>query len=148
MGTQQELTTEQVEVLVWTGIIEVFDKEQPGNIPAGGIKEILDCNNIMNHTTYEECAKALDYYGYLQNGDELTTDGKQYIALLAEEIETPAPVNQNIVIVNNKSSLLNIEKIENDLDLSLIKLEASIDLPDMSVGIKKLLQVLKEKVHK
>lgn len=42
MDTQQALTTEQLELLIIIDEIETFDRVHPDNMPAGGIKEILN----------------------------------------------------------------------------------------------------------
>lgn len=77
MGTQQALTTEQIELLIIISEIEEFDRKHPRNIPQGGIKEILESSNIMTSEEFKRLANVLEYYGYLHNGDELTIDGKQ-----------------------------------------------------------------------
>ena len=81
MGTQQALTTEQLELLIIIDEIETFDRVHPDNMPAGGIKEILNNNGIMSPEDFSRIANVLGYYGYIHNGDELTVDGKQYIEL-------------------------------------------------------------------
>ena len=66
MGTQQALTTEQLELLIIIDEIETFDRVHPDNMPAGGIKEILSVCSLSNlffrfHTTTltEACSNEL-----------------------------------------------------------------------------------------
>ena len=73
MGTQQALTTEQLELLIIIDEIETFDRVHPDNMPAGGIKEILNNNGIMSPEDFSRIANVLGYYGYIHNGCLLYT---------------------------------------------------------------------------
>ena len=141
MGTSQALTTEQVELLILIECIEDFDKKNPGNVPPGGIKEILDTNSIMEPDDFDRIAKVLEYYGYLENGDELSIDGKQYINLFKEYLEEKS---NEPMIVHNSYSLINIGNLEINLDACIAKVSYFENLSDIVNSIKKLLQRVKK----
>lgn len=85
MGTQQELTTEQATVLIiFQAFQKLADEVEDNETP---VKELIgqffdDIN--MGITDLEEIVYILQYYGYISFDCTLTTDGKQYIALLSD----------------------------------------------------------------
>ena len=145
MGTQQQLTTEQTELLIMISEIEEFDSVHPGNIPDGGIQEILECGDIMTSEEFCQLANVLTYYGYLHNGDELTIDGKQYVELFKEYLRQKA---QNPNVVHNSYSLLNIEKLEFNLGVCLGKISILENLGEISDLLKNAVQAIKSVIHK
>lgn len=140
MGTQQQLTTEQVELLIMINEIEEFDSLHPGNIPDGGIKEILESSNIMSSEKFSQLANVLTYYGYLHNGNELTIDGKQYIELFKEYLRQKS---EDLNIIHSTYSLLNIEKLEINLELNLCKIGILENLGEIFDLLKNVVQVIK-----
>lgn len=116
MGTQQQLTTEQIELLILIKEIEDFNREQPGNIPDGGVGEIIVSSGVMTADELKDTTDILENYGYLQNDYELTIDGRQYIKIFQEYLQKKAE-NPNVEHIS--FSLLNIEKLE----LSLAKID-------------------------
>lgn len=145
MGTQQALTTEQLELLIIIDEIETFDRVHPDNIPAGGIKEILNNNGIMSPEDFSRIANVLGYYGYIHNGDELTVDGKQYIELFKEYLKQKSE-NPNIEHISY--SLLNFEKLEINLEACLSKISVLENLGEIPDLLKNVVQVVKEFIHK
>lgn len=145
MGTQQVLTTEQIEFLIIIDDIEEYDRKHPGNIPAGGIKEILESSSIMTSEEFKRLANVLEYYGYLHNGDELTIDGKQYIELFKEYLKQKAE-NPNIEHISY--SLLNIEKLEIGLEACLSKISVLENLGEIPDLLKNVGQAVKGVIHK
>lgn len=145
MGTQQALTTEQVELLILINDIEDFDREHPGNIPTGGIKEILDSSNVMEPEKFSQLANVLEHYGYLHNGDELTIDGKQYIELFKEYLKQKAE-KPNVEHISY--SLINIENLEHNLELCLGKISILESLGEISDLLKNAGQAIKKFIHK
>lgn len=145
MGTQQTLTTEQVELLIIISEIEKFDSVHPGNIPAGGIKEILENSNIMTSEKFCQLANILEYYGYLHNGDGLTIDGKQYVELFKEYLRKKA---ENPNVEHNSYSLLNIRKLEFNLEVCFGKISILENLGEISDLLKNAGQTIKEFIHK
>lgn len=145
MGTQQALTTEQVELLIIISEIEKFDSVHPGNIPDGGIKEILNNSSIMTPEEFDQLANILEHYGYLHHGDELTIDGKQYVELFKEYLRQKA---ENPNVEHNSYSLLNIGKLEFDLEVCLGKISILENLGEISDLLKHAGQVVKEFMHK
>lgn len=141
MGTSQALTTEQIELLILIECIEDFDKENPGNVPLGGIKEILDTNSLMEPEDFDRIAKVLEYYGYLENGDELTIDGRQYISLFKEYLEEKS---NEPMIVHNSFSLINVGNLELNLEACVAKIGCFENLRDIVNSIEKLLQRVKK----
>lgn len=138
MGTQQALTTEQVELLILIDSIEEFESKNPGNIPPGGIKEILDSSNVMEPEKFSQLANVLEHYGYLHNGDKLTIDGKQYIELykeyLSQKAETPS-------VQHNSYSLINIGKLDSNLEISFGKISILGKVGSLSELLKKVIQI-------
>lgn len=112
MGTQQQLTTEQAELLVLIKEIEDFDKEQPGHIPEGGVGEIIVSSEIMTANEFNDITDILENYGYLQNDCELTMDGRQYVELFQEYLQKKA---ENPSVEQVTFSLINIEKMEGSI---------------------------------
>lgn len=145
MGTQQALTTEQAQLLIIINGIEEFDSVHPGNIPAEGIKGILESSNIMTSEKFCQLANILEYYGYLHDGDELTIDGKQYVELFKEYLRQKA---ENPNVEHNSYSLLNIGKLEFDLEVCLGKISILENLGEISDLLKHAGQVVKEFMHK
>lgn len=145
MGTQQALTTEQLELLVFIDEIQGYEKEHPNSIPAGGIKEVLDSSSIMDSDNFSRIANVLEYYGYIHNGDELTIDGKQYIDLFKEYLEQKA---QDATIQHISFSLINFEKLELSLADSLLKVSLLENIGEISSMIKNVLQAIKNYKHK
>ena len=145
MGTHQELTTEQVELLLIIENIEEFDKTNPGNIPNGGVKEILDTSNVMDPDKFNELAQVLEYYGYLHRGDELTIDGKQYLALFKEYLKEKT---NNPLIVHKSFTLINIENLKADIEASLGKISFAVEFGELSKLFEKAGQAIKKLIHR
>lgn len=145
MGTQQELTTEQISLLLMIKMVEDFEKENPNNIPDGGVKEVLDSNDLVKPEDFDRIAKVLEYYGYLRNGDELTIDGRQYIELFTEYLEEKT---SNPIVVHNSFTLVNLEKLDFSIDACLFKCGIAEGLTDISKTIKVAMQAIKNALHK
>lgn len=130
MGTQQALNTEQLKLLILLKAIEEFGEESGNETP---VFEILGQDGFMKPETADELLGALNDYGYIDEDDKLTIDGKQYIALFEDDLqrkkETP-----NIEI-NNSFSLINLEKL-------VVGLDASIELG----GVGDLVKGITEKI--
>ena len=141
MGTSQALTTEQIELLILIECIEEFDKENPGNIPNGGIREILVENSIMELEDFDRITEVLEYYGYLKNGDELSIDGRQYINLFKEYLKEKS---NEPMIVHSSYSLINIGNLELNLEACVAKIGYFENLKDIVNSIEKLLQRVKK----
>lgn len=131
MGTQQQLTTQQVELLILIKEIADFDKEQPGNIPQGGVGEIIVSNNIMTSEELKEVSEVLESYGYLHGNYELTMDGKQYVELFEEYLQEK---DKNPSVENKPFLQINIQNLEVAL--------AKIDIFGKTI---KLLELIKGK---
>lgn len=114
MGTQQALTTEQLELLTIIYSIEDFSK---GKGVTTSIKEILTQDHYMTVEEFNNHYGALVYYGYLDKDGVLTIDGKQYISLFMEYLEVKER-NPSIVI-NNSFALINIKKLNVGLNAVL-----------------------------
>ena len=107
MGTQQALTTKQLELLTLLYSIEEFVEKEAKEEIVTPINEILISNCVYKEEEYDELTEALIAYGYVDDSIKLTTDGKQYIALFTEDLQKKAE-NPNIVM-NNQFSLINME---------------------------------------
>lgn len=129
MGTQQELTTEQISLLLMIKAIEDFGKENPGNIPPGGVKEVLTCDGVIKPEDYDRVTETLEYYGYLSDEEELTADGRQYIELFAEYMQEKV---QNPQAVHNSYSLINVEKLSFNIEACLMRCGIAEKLVDVA----------------
>ena len=140
----QALTTEQAELLLMIYDIEEFRIKYPTRLPVEGIQGILEGSHLMDTERFDEVADRLEYYGYLHKGDELTTDGKQYVELFKEYLEQK---EKNPAIEGNIYSLINIDNIG-------VKLEGNIGNCDVfgESGIrelvKRVIQVTEKWLHK
>lgn len=133
MSTYQQLTTEQIEVLILIDEINNCLKEDPDYIINGITEEIYE--RINPKQSESEICDALEYYGYIEYGiDEdgeetdyvLTIDGKQYIELFKEYLkaktENPKVVYNYFTLINIKE--LNLKLIEK-LEVLGVKIETS-----------------------
>lgn len=134
MGTSQALTTNQLELLTIIYAIEEFGKKH-GNETA--VKEIITESDLMSPEEYDEISDILSYYGYLNKYEEVTIDGKQYIALYAEYLQEKEK-NPSIAI-NNSFALINIENLNIGLNTFFNFGEGISLFKKISDGIKKLL---------
>lgn len=174
MGTQQALTTKQLEVLIVLNAIEEdiaknnifferdagFRKERNQRLndidwaeygvkTPGVIFEDTDGTEESNF----DCAVfeldelcALCYYGYINEKGDVTRDGKQYISLLLEDLEKKAE-NPSIVI-NNQFTLINIEQLNAGLNTFVEFAGNSITFSKVAEGVTKVIQFVKKKIIK
>ena len=145
MGTQKSLTTEQLELLIMIDEIEEFDKKHPGNIPAGGIKEVLDSSNVMGDEDFSRIASVLEDYGYLHNGDELTVAGKNYIEFFQEYLEQKA---KDVKTEHRTFALVNIEQLNFSLLESLGKISILENVGEVTKLLNIVVQAVKDARHK
>ena len=138
MGTQQALTTNQLELLTLIYDIEEFGREH-GN--ETGIKEILTQDGFMSDVEFDEISKVLIYYGYLSEDGEVTIDGKQYINLFVEYLQEKE--KQPDVVINNQFSLINIENLNVGLNTFLNFGEGGEIFKAVVGGIKNVMQAIK-----
>lgn len=152
MGTHQQLTTEQVEVLILIKVISEFEEESHEKLTTD-LEEIIDSNK-MTKDSGEEICEMLEYYGYIEEditegiGYALTLDGKQYIKLLDEYIEAK---NENPEIVNIYFSLINIEKIQFSLvdSFKLFGMDIEVtEIMKLAKGISESISSIVKKVKK
>lgn len=73
------LTARELELLLLIKSIWEFEAENPGNIPRGGIKEIVVSSLIYESDEYEECLQKLEQLGFVDKKDKVTTAGNNYI---------------------------------------------------------------------
>ncbi len=141
MGTYQQLTTEQLEVLILLKAISKFEEENHGKLTTD-LVEIIDSNK-MTKDPGEEICEMLEHYGYIEEnitegiGYDLTLDGKQYIKLFDEYLKAK---EENIEIVHNHFSLINIEKIQ----FSLVDSFKLLGMDTEVKGISDLISFMKK----
>ena len=138
MGTQQALTTKQLELLTLLYSIEEFVDKEAKEEMVTPIDEILISNCVYKEEEYDELTEALIAYGYVDDNIKLTTDGKQYIALFIEDLQKKAE-NPSIVM-NNQFSLINMEAFNID---NFIKIAKECSVLDKVVNVVKLLKQLR-----
>lgn len=142
MGTQQALTTNQLELLTIIYDIEEFGKKH-GNETA--IKEILTQDGYMSDVEFEEISQVLIYYGYLSEDVEVTIDGRQYINLFVEYLQEKE--KHPDVVINSSFSLINIE----NLNIKFTAFEGLGEVGEMfkmvANGVKTVMQAMKNKMQ-
>jgi len=78
MGTQQALTTKQLETLIIIRAIEQYIVEEDINSKFDDIFEKISWDSAgIRDTEVEEICKVLERFGYIGNNKRLTLDGKQ-----------------------------------------------------------------------
>ena len=141
MGTHQQLTTEQIEVLILIDNINEHIKENKIEISEEtNIVRIIDEMQATKENCIDIC-KTLEYYGYIEDiGNieyELTVDGKQYIRLFKEYLVAKA---ENVQFIHNSYSLINIGKLKVNLEACLGKIDISTGLSDFVDFMKDILK--------
>lgn len=104
MGTNQQLTTEQLELLILLNEINVF-KENLDEELETGVHEIIVSSQVMEAEKLDEIADVLEHYGYINDEYEPTIDGVQYLRLFKEHLEVQE--NKPTIVINNQFSLVN-----------------------------------------
>lgn len=149
MGTNQELTTEQVEVLI---VIDEINKYLAKTREFLRDKMAVVIDESL-HTT-DGCMaviEVLEYYGYVKECEdiddeyELTIDGKQYLALFKEYLNEKS---NNPVIIHNSFSLINIENLKVNIDACFGKIDLALEFGDLFKKIDSAIQAIKDWMHK
>lgn len=154
MGTHQQLTTEQVEVLI---LIDEINMIMGGNITKDSVVESMS-DIVQTKKEISDIYVMLEYYGYIKESNNETTgyivtlDGRQYIQLFKEYLKAKA---ENPKVVHNNFSLINIGKVKIDLNRKLeicgIKVEVSeiVDLAKKALdSISSIVEWTKKKIKK
>lgn len=129
MGTQQQLTTQQTELLI---LIKEYHDYYAGDLELLTRDEIVDNiseSEIMEPDESRNALDALEYYGYLDDDYELTTDGRQYIELFQEYLLEKA---NNSNAEHNSFNLINIE----NMDMAFAKVDLLGGWAKLLGGIK------------
>ena len=171
MGTNQQLTTKQIAILMLAKDVEEFIDEnyisiieEHGKDGVNIQEQIVYVIEKMNKNTKEasiirgmdgdniaEVFYILEYYGYVDRNDKLTIDGKQYLLLFEEYLSVK--IEQPQVIIHNEFSLINFESLLSafNVDFGGIKLGFDIDMTpafdfvkDISSKIVKLIKNRKQ----
>ncbi len=100
-----QLTTAEIEILITISMIMEFESENSGNIPNGGIDEIIVSNNIMESDLYERVVNSLCHYGLIDEEDFLTESGQNYIKQLKKDADN-IKKDKNAVCVNDYSKVI------------------------------------------
>ena len=80
-----QLTTAEMEILSIIATVMEYNEKNPGNIPTGGIDEIIVSNGLMESEVYERGADSLFHYGLIDSEDFLTEAGNNYINQFAND---------------------------------------------------------------
>lgn len=126
MGTQQELTTEQVEVLILIEDINKYLAENKETLEVP-MSETVDGIIVTEDGCVEVC-ETLEYYDYIEStedGYEVTVDGRQYIRLFKEYLKAK---KENTAVIHKSFSLINIERFKMDMEACLGKANVTVDL--------------------
>jgi len=142
MGTQQALTTEQLELLLL--ICSIEERKRKEELPP--VDEVINQSCIYGAGKYDELTGVLNHYGYIDYTDNLTIDGRQYVDLFLEDLQKKAE-NPNIVI-NNQFTLINIEALNAGINSFVDIAGESEFFTKVAGGIKNVWQLVKNKVTK
>ena len=155
MGTQQALTTEQLEVLILINdICDLIKEKHLENTYKTAMTETI-CgilseeenetpdDNKQHHI--EEVCNILNYYGYLDDDYFVSIDGRQYLELLKEYIKSKI---DNPSIVNNNYTTINYIQLENNLEAVLLKGNIAETIGECAKFGNNLLQLIKSFLHK
>lgn len=82
-----QLTADELDVLMTIGAIMEFEKENPGNIPHGGVCEVIVSSNIMEAETFNKIAENLYGFGILDDEYLLTNNGWTYLQQLEHDLQ-------------------------------------------------------------
>lgn len=109
MGSQ--LTPEELEILILIKTIEDFEEENPGNLPQGGIEEVIVSSDIKTPEEFDKITDVLYENGLTDENKATTNKGKEYIEKLAKEMES-GKVNLSTAILTTLKKFLeeDIEK--------------------------------------
>ncbi len=99
-----QLTTAEMEILSIIATVMEYNEKNPGNIPTGGIDEIIVSNGLMESEVYERGADSLFHYGLIDSEDFLTEAGKNYINQFANDAEK-LKKDKNAVCENDYSKV-------------------------------------------
>lgn len=149
MGTHQELTTEQVEVLLLIDEINKYLAESREFL-ADKMAVVID-DSLHTSEGCMAVIKVLEYYGYVQESEdaeddyELTIDGKQYLALFKEYLKQKT---NNPIIVHNSFTLINIENLKTNIEACLGKIDLALEFGELSKLLEKAGQAIKNWLHK
>lgn len=108
MGKHQILlTTEELDLLLTIFAITEFDKENPGNIPEGGVGEVLVSSSVMEPEDFDRLSDNLLNYGLINEDCLITALGIEYINNFTEdlkqmEINSKAECRNNYINVDFK----------------------------------------------
>ena len=105
-----QLTTAEMEILIAIAMIMEFENENFGNIPQGGVGEVIISNNLMEPDIYERVADSLYHLGLTNDEDFLTEAGRNYIEQFKKDAEN-IEKGRNVVCVNDYSNV-NFERIK------------------------------------
>jgi len=149
MGTHQELTTEQLEVLILIDEINKYLAESRAFLE-DNISAVID-GSLHTADGCMAVIEVLEYYGYIKESEdmnddyELTIDGKQYLALFKEYLKQKT---NNPVITHNSFTLVNIENLKANIEASLGKINFEIDFGELSRLLNTTGQAIKNWIHK
>lgn len=146
MGTQQALTTEQVEILILIDEINKYlaRSKEILNVP---MAETID-GCIFTEDGCAEICEVLKYYDYVESVENdyvLTIDGKQYIELFKDYLNEKAI---NPIMVHNSFSLINLENVKANIEGCLTKLDFSLNVEGLLKKLDLAVQAVKRFILK
>lgn len=110
MGVQEiTLTTEQLHLLLTINAITEFNKEQPGNIPAGGVGEVIVSNAVMDSEDFDKISDKLLELNLIDEDCFISALGCEYLNNFAEDLERKEK-DKNAVYKLNLSKV-NLKKL-------------------------------------
>jgi len=149
MGTHQELTTEQLEVLILIDEINKYLAESRAFLE-DNISAVID-GSLHTADGCMAVIEVLEYYGYIKESEdmnddyELTIDGKQYIALFKEYLKQKT---NNPVIIHNSFALVNIESLKVNIEACLGKIDLALEFGDLFKLVDSAILSIKDWIRK
>lgn len=139
MGTSQQLTTEQLELLILLNEINVF-KEKLDEELETGVHEIIVSSHVMKAEKFDEIADVLEHYGYINDEYEPTEEGIQCLRLYKEYLENQE--KESTTTVNKKFTLVDTLNIRLGLLNSMFGMSLESEL------LKGIIKVVKKLASK
>lgn len=147
MGTQQQLTTEQVNLLILISEFEecaMKQKEEVDDVMP--IDIMITQDNLVELEDFSRIAEVLHYYGYIGRDYSITMDGKQYLELFKEYLQQKE--KYPTVAFNNQFNLVNIEVLSNMLNANIGKEGISGVIGEFAKLCKNVGQMIKGTIQK
>ena len=139
MGTHQELTTDQVEILDIIKCLESYEDEMFSNMEMKVQAFAWDCIE-MEESYVMENIELMQHYQYVNKDFSISNDGKQYLLLVKEYLHfRKNPKNRKKIVFN--FTLIDTVKLGAFFEATA-NLDGLFELVEK--GVKKIIRMIKK----